>query len=131
MSRVSSPPCLLVPAARAESGTVEWGEFVNAVNALETGSAYDKLKFCFRVYDRDNSCTIEREELLQMFSSMLIGAMGTEKQQREPPSAALQELIEDFVDTIYDSFDVRQAQSPNPPVTSRSSRSQLQALRHA
>ena len=43
------------------SGTVEWAEFVNAVNALETGSKYDKLVFCFRVYDRDNSNTIERE----------------------------------------------------------------------
>ena len=37
------------------SGSVEWDEFVNAVNALETGSAHDKLKFCFRVYDRDNN----------------------------------------------------------------------------
>ena len=27
------------------SGSLEWDEFVNAVNALETGSPFDKLKF--------------------------------------------------------------------------------------
>ena len=71
------------------SGTVEWTEFVNAVNALETGSSYDKLVFCFRVYDRDNSKSIEREELLQMFSSMLLSAGG---QKVAPPSTALKEV---------------------------------------
>ena len=33
------------------SGTVEWQEFINTVNALERGSPYDKLAFCFRVYE--------------------------------------------------------------------------------
>ena len=84
------------------SGSVEWPEFVNAVNALETGSPYDKLTFCFKVYDADGSQTIEREELVDMFSSMLLGAGDS----NAPPTPALQELIDDFVDTIYDTFDV-------------------------
>jgi Ca2+-binding EF-hand superfamily protein len=86
------------------SGAVEWGEFVNAVNALETGSALDKLRFCFRVYDSDNSESIDREELHAMFSSMLLCAPGTGTRIPEA-SPALNELIEDFVNSIYDSFD--------------------------
>ena len=98
------------------SGTVEWKEFVNAVNALETGSPYDKLVFCFRVYDRDNSGSIDRSELLQMFSSMLLSKVGGGAPQKEPPSLdsaspALKELIEDFVDTIYDSFDQNRSEA--------------------
>lgn len=95
------------------SGTVEWTEFVNAVNALESGTPYDKLVFCFRVYDRDNSNTIERQELLEMFSSMLLssGRSASEASNAAPPTPALQELIEDFVDTIYDSFDLNGSSS--------------------
>ena len=33
------------------SGSVEWQEFINTVNALERGSPYDKLAFCFQVYE--------------------------------------------------------------------------------
>ena len=86
------------------SGAVEWYEFVNAVNALETGSALDKLRFCFRVYDTDNNESIDREELHAMFSSMLLCAPGTGTHIPEA-SPALNELIEDFVNSIYDSFD--------------------------
>ena len=134
------------------SGTVEWSEFVNAVNALETGSKHDKLVFCFRVYDRDNSNTIEREvsrrrtrgrpespssltswslallstqpspgsrhlppstsqELHEMFSSMLLQTGSKDGSPLKPPTPALQELIEDFVDTIFDSFDLNESQS--------------------
>ena len=56
------------------SGSVEWAEFCNAVNALETGSVVDKLRFCFRVYDADGSESIDREELHNMFSSMLLSS---------------------------------------------------------
>lgn len=30
-------------------GTIDWEEFVQTVNALETGSPHDKLAFCFQV----------------------------------------------------------------------------------
>jgi len=99
------------------SGTVEWDEFVNAVNALETGSPYDKLIFCFRVYDRDGGGSIDRDELLQMFTSMLLSKPGKQAEgQTDPPSLdeaspALRELIEDFVDTIYDSFDQNRSEA--------------------
>jgi len=92
-----------------QSGTVEWSEFVAAVNALEAGSPFDKINFCFRVYDSDGGGSIEREELLQMFTSMLLSKVGAEGKQETPSiedaTPALKELIEDFVDTIYDSFD--------------------------
>lgn len=84
------------------NGSIEWPEFVNAVNALETGSAYDKLAFCFRVYDRDHDGSIERDELLEMFTAMLLRS----GKAKGPPTPALQELIDDFVDTIYDTFDI-------------------------
>jgi len=87
-----------------QNGAVEWAEFVNAVNALETGSPFDKLAFCFRVYDSDGSASIDREELHAMFSSMLLSS-GAGSATVPEASPALKELIEDFVDTIYDSFD--------------------------
>jgi len=90
------------------SGTVEWEEFVNAINALETGSPYDKLDFCFRVYDRDSSRSIDRDELLLMFSSMLLSVGDHQMSEASP---ALKELIDDFVDTIYDSFDQNRNES--------------------
>ena len=39
------------------AGTVEWGEFVNAVNCLEVGSNTEKLQFLFRIYDAVSSRT--------------------------------------------------------------------------
>lgn len=83
------------------SGTVEWEEFVNTVNCLETGSTHDKLNFCFRVYDRDENGSIERQELHDMFTSMLAaGKYGIDDMSEE-----LKELIDDFVNSIYDSID--------------------------
>lgn len=83
------------------SGTVEWDEFVNTVNALETGSARDKLSFCFQVYDEDGGGSIERPELHDMFTSMLQG----DSKSDVPMSPELRELIDDFVNSIYDSID--------------------------
>ena len=44
-----------------------------------------------------------------MFTSMLLSKVGAEGKQETPSiedaTPALKELIEDFVDTIYDSFD--------------------------
>mmetsp|Transcript_17104 Transcript_17104/g.36699 ORF Transcript_17104/g.36699 Transcript_17104/m.36699 type:complete len:398 (+) Transcript_17104:433-1626(+) len=94
------------------SGTVEWKEFVNAVNALETGSPFDKLNFCFRVYDRDNNKSIEREELQHMFTEMLMFDATIDKTERAVEvTDALQELIDDFVNSIYDSIDADRSES--------------------
>ena len=92
--------------------SIEWPEFVNAVNALETGSAYDKLAFCFRVYDRDNSNSIERFELQEMFTAMLLRNTGrTKAGEDEEISTDMQELIDDFVNGIYDAFDTDRSES--------------------
>jgi len=92
------------------NGVVEWNEFCNAVNALETGSPIDKLRFCFRVYDSDGSNSIDRDELHGMFSSMLLSS-GAPSGTVTEASPALKELIDDFVDTIYDSFDQNRNES--------------------
>lgn len=85
------------------SGTVEWEEFVNTVNALETGSPHDKLRFCFQVYDNDGNESIERSELHSMFTAMLMGDhVDAAKDEMSPE---LNELIDDFVDSIYDTID--------------------------
>ena len=80
-------------------GTIDWEEFVNTVNALETGSPHDKLSFCFQVYDRDGNASIERSELHDMFTSMLQAGNTSDM------SDELKELIDDFVNSIYDSID--------------------------
>lgn len=90
------------------SGTVEWEEFVNAVNSLETGSTFDKLKFCFEVYDRDGNQSIEREELQDMFTSMLLNGESVTMDEISPE---MRELIVDFVDGIYDTFDADHSES--------------------
>ena len=43
--------------ANGTAQTVEWDEFINTVNALERGSPYDKLAFCFQVYDQVSRAT--------------------------------------------------------------------------
>jgi len=93
------------------SGSVEWDEFVGAVNALETGTPHDKLHFCFRVYDRDNSDSIERCELQEMFTAMLLRTPGTEAGEEEEISVDMQELIDDFVNGIFDAFDIDRSDS--------------------
>ena len=62
------------------------------------------------MYDRDSSKSIDREDLVQMFSSMLL--QHTKGGKSSEASPALKELIDDFVDTIYDSFD----QDPQVPL---------------
>jgi len=83
-------------------GTIDWEEFVQTVNALETGSPHDKLAFCFQVYDADGNNSIERDELHKMFTSMLSGGMTDDTADM---SDELKELIDDFVNSIYDSID--------------------------
>ena len=138
-------------------GTIDWEEFVQTVNALETGSPHDKLAFCFQVpksdpkpdpnpdpnpdpdlsltltltlsltltltlaptlnpdpdpklafyvqvYDADGNNSIERVELHRMFTSMLSAGM-TNDEADMSMSDELKDLIDDFVNSIYDSID--------------------------
>ena len=66
------------------------------------------------MYDQDGGGSIEREELLQMFSSMLLSKVGGTPEEQttiENATPALKELIEDFVNTIYDTFDQNRDQA--------------------
>jgi len=56
------------------------------------------------VYDADGSNSIEREELHAMFSSMLSAGM-PEDTAAVQMSDELKELIDEFVNSMYDSID--------------------------
>ena len=71
-------------------------------------STFDKLKFCFEVYDRDGNQSIEREELQDMFTSMLLNGESVTMDEISPE---MRELIVDFVDGIYDTFDADHSES--------------------
>ena len=56
-----------------------------------------------QVYDADGSNSIEREELHAMFSSML--STGMPEDAAAHMSDELKELIDEFVNSMYDSID--------------------------
>ena len=56
------------------------------------------------MYDRDGNQSIDRKELEHMFTSMLLSQ--TTESKAVEISADLQELIDDFVNSIYDTIDV-------------------------
>ena len=56
-----------------------------------------------QVYDADGSNSIEREELHAMFSSML--SAGMPEDSAAHMSDELKELIDEFVNSMYDSID--------------------------
>ena len=62
------------------------------------------------MYDVDGSNTIERFELQQMFTAMLLRNAGN-KAGDEEISVDMQELIDDFVNGIYDAFDTDRSES--------------------
>ena len=55
-----------------------------------------------QVYDSDNNQSIDRLELEHMFTSMLLQS----SEKKTTISDDLQELIDDFVNSIYDAIDV-------------------------
>ena len=75
------------------------------------GTPYDKLHFCFRVYDSDGSNSIERFELQEMFTAMLLRNTGAVASADDDISPDMQELIDDFVNGIYDAFDTDRSES--------------------
>ena len=58
----------------------------------------------YQVYDADGSNSIERDELHAMFSSMLSAGM-PEDTAAVQMSDELKELIDEFVNSMYDSID--------------------------
>ena len=60
------------------------------------------------VYDRDGNQSIEREELQDMFTSMLLNGESVTMDEISPE---MRELIVDFVDGIYDTFDADHSES--------------------
>ncbi|KAL4228920.1 NAD(P)H oxidase [Mactra antiquata] len=53
------------------NGYISFREFLNAVVMLSKGSGQNKLQTLFRMFDLDGSGTLDRDELLKLFSSLL------------------------------------------------------------
>ncbi|XP_052805242.1 dual oxidase-like isoform X3 [Mya arenaria] len=53
------------------NGYISFREFLNAVVMLSKGSGQDKLQILFRMFDHDGNGTLDRGELIKLFSSLL------------------------------------------------------------
>ncbi|XP_052252760.1 dual oxidase 1-like isoform X3 [Dreissena polymorpha] len=53
------------------NGYISFREFLNAVVMLSKGSGQDKLQILFRMFDHDGNGTLDRDELIKLFSSLL------------------------------------------------------------
>lgn len=53
------------------NGYISFREFLNAVVMLSKGSGQNKLQTLFRMFDHDGNGTLDRDDLLKLFSSLL------------------------------------------------------------
>ncbi|XP_053408593.1 dual oxidase-like isoform X3 [Mercenaria mercenaria] len=53
------------------NGYISFREFLNAIVMLSKGSGQNKLQTLFRMFDHDGNGTLDRDELLKLFSSLL------------------------------------------------------------
>lgn len=49
-----------------EDGVVDFREYVMAISMLIEGSAVEKLRWSFKLYDKDKDGAITREEMLEI-----------------------------------------------------------------
>lgn len=49
-----------------EDGVVDFREYVMAISMLTEGSAVEKLRWSFKLYDKDKDGAITREEMLEI-----------------------------------------------------------------
>ena len=57
---------------KSKNGTIEFGEYIHGISSVcERASIEERAKFCFDIYDIDNSGTIGQPELFEIISLSL------------------------------------------------------------
>ncbi|XP_058485868.1 guanylyl cyclase-activating protein 2-like [Solea solea] len=80
-----------------EDGKIDFMEFVAAVHLVLRGKLEDKLKWSFKVFDRDGNGCLDRQEVQH-----IIKIISTLKRHSDP---GITENIEDICDRIFELVD--------------------------
>jgi Ca2+-binding EF-hand superfamily protein len=80
----------------ADKGWIEFADFVQAINILSTRALYDQLGRAFRIFDRNESGEIDKEELLDVIAYLTFLQGG---------DISPNDMI-DLVDKIFDEIDI-------------------------
>jgi Ca2+-binding EF-hand superfamily protein len=79
---------------RVGLGEIDWKEFVVGLSQFAQMSREDKVRFAFRMFDRDNNGTIDREEITRIVRSTA-------------PTWAQPQWLSRRVDELYDSLSLK------------------------
>ncbi|XP_014679315.1 PREDICTED: neuronal calcium sensor 2-like, partial [Priapulus caudatus] len=76
------------------SGSIDFREFLLAINVTSSGTPEQKLKWAFRMYDVDGNGTIELNEMVKIIQAIydMLGAEVT--QQQDTPEARAKMIFE-------------------------------------
>lgn len=64
--KANKEPTVVNMAAFPQDGVVDFREYVMAISMLIEGSAVEKLRWSFKLYDKDRDGAITREEMLEI-----------------------------------------------------------------
>ncbi|XP_077420952.1 guanylyl cyclase-activating protein 2-like isoform X1 [Vanacampus margaritifer] len=80
--------------------TIDFLEFVAALNLVFRGDMEHKLRWSFKVYDKDKNGYVDRDELRSIIHSIYRVKKGTKTDTNEPPFT-----VDDSVDRILQTVD--------------------------
>eukprot|EP00943_MAST-04B_sp_MAST-4B-sp1_P007745 g7745.t1 len=97
----------------SQTQTLNFREFVRALNFVSVGNAHDKLGLSFKIYDVENSGVIRKWEMKLVLEEIYLDAKKFWKKQDDENNDVKKELlrkkITDTVNAIYDQFDKDQS----------------------